>query len=97
MMRLLIVKSAEEFDLHTLENDVGIAHGTSIFKYICLTWDNNRLGVCADSYFSLVSSAEELMKIGLIFIGVVKIATKQSQWHTYQVLILIKAEGNEKV
>ena len=31
----------EDLDLHTLENDGGIAHGTSILKYLCLTWANN--------------------------------------------------------
>ena len=40
MARLLIVKIAEDSDLHTLENDDGIAHGTSILKYICLPWSN---------------------------------------------------------
>ena len=37
------------------------------------------------------------MKIGLRLIGVVKTATKNSQCNTYQVLSLIKAEGNDKV
>ena len=94
MLRLLIVKSAEDSDLHTLENDEGIAHGTSILKYLCLPWANTRRGVCADSYFASVSSAEKLMKIGLRFIGIVKTATKKSQWHTYQVFSLINIEGN---
>ena len=75
---LLIVKSTEDSDLHTLENDEGIAHETSIFKYICLPWDNTRCGVCADSYFASVLSAEELTKIGLRFIGVFKTATKKT-------------------
>ena len=98
MLRLLIFKSAEDSDIHTLENDEGIAHGTSILKCLCLPWDNTRCRVCADSYFDSVSSAEELTKIGLRFIGVVKTSTKTNfLWHTYQVLSLIKAEGNGKV
>ena len=40
MMRLLIVNISEDLDLHTLENDEGIAHGTSILKYLCLPWAN---------------------------------------------------------
>ena len=77
MLRLLIVKSAEDSDLHTLDNYEGISHGNSILNHLCLTWVNTRRGVCADSYFASVSSAEELMKTGLRFIGVFKTATKQ--------------------
>ena len=40
MLRLLIVKSAEDSDLHTLENDEVIAHVTSILKHPCLPWAN---------------------------------------------------------
>ena len=76
MLRLIIVKSAEDLDLHILENDEGIAHGTSILKYLCLPWANTRRGVCDGSYFAPVSSAEELTKIGLRFIEVVKTAKK---------------------
>ena len=57
MLRLLIVKSAEDSDLHTLDNDEAIVHGNSILKYICLPWANTRRGVYADSYFYSVSSA----------------------------------------
>ena len=34
MLRLLTVKSADDLDLHTFDNDEGIAHSTSILKYI---------------------------------------------------------------
>ena len=40
MLCLLIVKSAEDSDLQILENDEGIAYGTSILKYLCLPWAN---------------------------------------------------------
>ena len=33
--------------------------------------------VCADSYFSSVSTAKELMRLGMRFIGVVKTASNQ--------------------
>ena len=77
MLRLLIVKSTEELDLHTLENDECIEHGNKILKYLCLPLANTRRGVCTDSYFAPVSSAEELMKIGLRLIGVFKTATQK--------------------
>lgn len=38
LMRLLLVKDAEDSDLHTVENDEGISHGTSILTYFCLPW-----------------------------------------------------------
>ena len=51
-------------------------HGTAILKYLVVPWDNSERDVCADSYFSSVSIAEEMMRIGIRFIGVVKNATK---------------------
>ena len=40
-----------------------------------LSWDNSDRVVCADSYFASVGAAEELKRIGLRFISVVKTAT----------------------
>ena len=57
MLRLLSVKSEEDSDLHTQENNKGLQHGTDILKYLVLPWDNSERGVCADSYFASVSSA----------------------------------------
>ena len=74
MLRLLLVKSEEDSDLHTQENNEGFQHGTSILKYLVLPWSNSERGVCADSYFYSVSIAEEMMQIGICFIGVVKTA-----------------------
>ena len=77
MLRLLVVKNEEDSNLHTIENNIGMAHGTAILKYLTLPWANSQRGVCADSYFASVSSAEEMLRIGLRFIGVVKTATKK--------------------
>ena len=52
-------------------------HGTAILKYLVVPWDNSERGVCADSYFASISSAEEMMRIGIHFIGVVNTATKK--------------------
>ena len=51
-------------------------NGTAILKYLVVPWANSERGVCADSYFASVSSAEEMMRIGIRFIGVMKTATK---------------------
>ena len=44
---------------------------------LVVPWANSEQGVFAYSYFASVSSAEEMMRIGIRFIGVVKTATKQ--------------------
>ena len=77
MLRLLLVKSEEYSHLHAQENNEGLQHGTPILKYLVVSWANSERGVCAHSYFALVSSAEDMMRIGIHFIGVVKTATKK--------------------
>ena len=76
MLRLLLEKSEEYYELHTQENNEALRHGTAILKYLVLPWANSERGVCADSYFASVYSAEEMMRIGIRFIVVVKTATK---------------------
>ena len=78
MLQLLLVNSEEDSHLHTQENNEGLKHGTTILKYIVVPSANCEQGVCADSYFASVSSAEEMLRIGIRFIGVVKTATKKS-------------------
>ena len=75
ILLLLIVKDEEDYDLHTQDNNEGLDHGTAIPKYLTLHWANSQRDVCADSYFASVRSAEEMMRIGIRFIGVVKTAT----------------------
>ena len=97
MLCILIVKTAEDSDKHTLDNDKGIAHDTSILKYICLPWAKTQRGFCADFCFASVSSAEELMKLASDSLELSRLPQKNSQWHTHQVLSLIKTEVNKKV
>ena len=80
MLRLLLVKSEEDSHLHTQEKNGGLQHGTDILKYRVVPWANSERGVCADSYFASVSSAEEMMQIGIRFIGVVKTATTKKSY-----------------
>ena len=77
MLWLLLVKSEEDSHLKTQENNDSLLHGTAIFKYLVVPWANSERGVCADSYFASISSAEEMMRIGIHFIEVVKTAAKQ--------------------
>ena len=77
MLRLKLVKTAEEEGAHLEEAGEGLNHGTKVLKYLVTPWAHTDRIVCADSYFASVSTAEELQKIGLRFIGVVKTATKK--------------------
>jgi Transposase IS4 len=52
-----------------------LPHGTEIVKELVLPWAHSDRVVCADSYFASVATAEELLRLGLRFIGVVKTAT----------------------
>jgi hypothetical protein len=77
MMRLKLVKTAEEEGTHAQPGDDGLLHGTAVLKYLVLPWARTDRIVCADSYFASVGTLKELKRLGLRFIGVVKTATKQ--------------------
>jgi Transposase IS4 len=77
MLRLKIVKSAKE-ELNNTHNDrIGLLHGTKVLKYLIEPWNFSDRMVCADSYFASVGAAEELKRLGMRFIGVVKTATRR--------------------
>jgi hypothetical protein len=77
MLRLKLVKTAEEEGANALEDDDGLLHGTSVLKNLVLPWANTNRIVCGDSYFASVGACEEMKRIGLRFIGVVKTATRR--------------------
>ena len=77
MLRLLLLKDEQESDLHSRENNEGLYNGTDILNYLTLPWANSERGVCDDSYFASVSSAEKMMQLGLQFIVVVKTENKK--------------------
>ena len=60
-------------------------------KNIVVPWANSERGVCADYYFASVSSAEDMMRVDIRFIGVVKTAAKQ--FHMAYLLIIELNEG----
>lgn len=77
MLRLRLVRTAEEDHAHLNETDSGLLHGTQVLKDLVSPWAQTSRIVCADSYFASVTSALELEKMGLRFIGVIKTATRQ--------------------
>ena len=71
-------------------------HGTSILKYLVLPWAQIKRGVCADSYFASVRTAEVLMGLGFKFIGVVKTATKRFPMKYLSDLELTEGRGQRE-
>ena len=78
MMQLKLVETAESELLHAQANEEGLLHGIVILKRLVEPWAHkgDRV-VCADSYFASVGAAEEMARLGLGFIGVVKTATRR--------------------
>ena len=48
-----------------------------VLRFLSSPWDHKDRLICADSYFASVTTVEELEKLSLRFIGVVKTATKK--------------------
>jgi hypothetical protein len=80
MIRLKLVTTAEGEGTsvlsHEEEDDRILLHGTTVLKKLVFPWVRTGRIICADSYVSSVGAAEELLRIGLRFIGVVKTPTR---------------------
>jgi Transposase IS4 len=77
MLKLKLVKSAESENATVQLDERDLPHGTVVLKDLVYPCSLSDRMFCADSYFALVSAAEELRKMGLRFIGVVKNATRR--------------------
>ena len=77
MIRLKIVKTAEEENASAATEDDGNNHGTNVLKFLVEPWVRTDCCVCADSYFASINAVTVLRMMGLRFIGVVKTATKK--------------------
>ena len=77
MLRLKLVKNVGADVQIRLEENEGLIHGCLVLKELVKPWYNSQHIVCADSYFASVSTAEEMGRLGLQFIGVVKTASKR--------------------
>lgn len=82
MLCLKLVKTslAEEEGREAIEEEdenTEFNHGTKILKMLVQPWIRSDRIVCADSYFASVATAEEMKRLGLRFIGVVKTATRR--------------------
>ena len=77
MIRLKVVKIAEEENASAVTDDNSNNHGTNVLKFLVEPWVRTDHCVCADSYFMSVNAVTVTKSMGLHFIGVVKIATKK--------------------
>jgi hypothetical protein len=83
MLRLEVVKGADEADQESHESEKAALHGAQVLYELVSPWRNSHRIVCADSYFVLVPAALLLWRHELRFIGVIKTATKQ---YLYKIL-----------
>ena len=77
MIRLKIVKTAEEENASVVTDDGGNNHGTNVLKFLVEPWIRTDRCVCVDSHFASVNAVTVMRMMGLRFIGVVKTATKK--------------------
>jgi Transposase IS4 len=81
MLRLKLVTTVEDendcLQMHEEDDARLLLHGTGVLKHLIIPWVRSGRIVCADSYFASVGTAEELLRLGLRFIGVVKTATRR--------------------
>ena len=73
----LVNTSVEEESNIINEDEDSVLHGTKILLNLVSPWAFSYRVVCADSYFTSVTSSEALKDIVLHFIGFVKTATKK--------------------
>ena len=77
MIRLKVVKTAEEENASAVTDGDGNNHGTNVLKFLVEPWVRMDCCVCANSYFTSVNAVTVMRMMGLHFIGVVKMATKK--------------------
>ena len=85
MISIEIVTTAEEEhrnvqQVHSEDGLVTLNHGTLVMLELLKPWTGNTRTtrvVCADSCFASVQSLRELRRLGFLFVGVVKTATRE--------------------
>ena len=97
MMRLKLVKMAEEENTHLNEDDEGIPHGGWVLRELVSPWTDQTKIVYVDSYFALVATAEMLRGMEMWFFVPVKTATKMFPMAALRVVEFVgKMRGQRK-
>lgn len=76
MLSLSVVTTAEHQRATNDGESDDLPHGTVVLMKLIAAWAGSKRIVCADSYFASVTTAMQLLRMGLRFIGVVKTATR---------------------
>ena len=95
MIRLKIVKTAEEDNDSAGTDDDSDNHGTDVLKFLVEPWVRMDYCVCADSYFTSVNAVTVMRMMGLRFIGMVKTATKKFLMSYLSNLLLVQHGDNK--
>ena len=82
MIRLKIVKTAEEDNAGVVTVDDGNNHGTNVLKFLVEPWVRTDHCVCADSYFASVNAVTVLRMMGCISLEWSRRPPKNSQCPT---------------
>ena len=97
MIRLKVVKTAEEENASAVTDDDGNNHGTNVLKFLVEPWVRTDHCVSADSYFVSVNAVTVMRTMGLRFIGVVKMATKKFPMSYLSNLELVQRWGLQEI
>lgn len=76
MLQLKVVKNKENDYMDNSNDREKLLHGCKILKKLVEPWWHSNRIVCADSYFASVGTTEELGRLGLRLISVIKTATR---------------------
>ena len=78
MLQLKLVEASKEEDAHAQDDDEGLSHGIKFWSFISSPWAHTDRLIWDDSYFSAVTTVEQLAKLGIRFIGLFKNTTKKN-------------------
>jgi hypothetical protein len=95
VMRLKLVKTMEQQQANLCIGDGELLDGAAVLKSLVPPWARTDRIVCANLYFASVGALQELKRIGLPFIGVVKTTTQQSP-QSYLSHLEMTEQGNRR-
>jgi len=76
MLRLSVDTTADHLQEDVTGEEEDFPHGTAVLRKLVAPWTGTKRVVCADSNFASVTATQQLLSMGLRFIGVVKTGTK---------------------
>jgi hypothetical protein len=78
MLRLEVVKGADEADQESHESEKAALHGAQVLYELVIPSRNSLQIVCSDSHFAYVPAALLFLRHGLRFIAVIKVSVQTS-------------------